>query len=367
MVWLSLFPAACTRLEEEAHGEEHPSHPVVVTSPIIEDVTQTEEYVCQIHSRRHIEVRALERGYLESIKVKEGQAVKKGQLLFKLLPVVYKAKLHADQAELLKAEISLRNSKKLFEQDVVSDQELALARAERETARARVELASAELSFMEIRAPFDGIVDRQYEQQGSLTDEGDMLTTISDNEVMWVYFNVPEADYLGFRAIPQTVDPENPQLLVLPDARIELELANGKVFDHDAGNTVTVESTFNSENGNIQFRADFPNPQNVLRHGQTGTLQIHRKVEGAVVIPQRATFEVLDKQFVYVVDEQGVARQRAITIAYATDDVFVIQSGLQGSEKIVFEGVRQVHDGERVEVEFRDPAEVLAHLKHHAE
>lgn len=369
LAWLALSPVACTDLhgEEEAHAEEHHGHPIVVTKPVTKDVTQTEEYVCQIHSRRHIEVRALERGYLESIKVKEGQAVKKGQLLFKLLPVVYKAKLHADQAELLGAEIALRNSKKLFEADIVSDQELALARAEKAKAKAKVELAKAELSFTEIRAPFDGIVDRQFEQQGSLTEEGDMLTTISDNEVMWVYFNVPEADYLGFSAIPDAKDPENPQQLVLPDTRIELELANGEIFAHDAGNTVTVESTFDSETGNIQFRADFPNPENLLRHGQTGTLQIHRRVADAIVIPQRATFEILDKQYVYVVDGEGVAHQRLITIGHETDDLFVVEAGLEVSDKIVLEGVRQVHDGETVEVVFRDPSEVLGHLKHHAE
>lgn len=364
---LFLCAAACTDVHGEPRGEEHRSHPIVVTRPITQDITQTEEYVCQIHSRRHIEVRALERGYLESIKVQEGQAVKKGQLLFKLLPVVYKAKLHADQAELLSAEIALRNSKKLFDADIVSDQEIALARAEKAKAKAKVELAKAELSFTEIRAPFDGIVDRQFEQQGSLTEEGDMLTTISDNEVMWVYFNVPEADYLAFSAIPQASDSDDSQQLVLPDTKIELELANGEVFGHDAGNTVTVESTFDSETGNIQFRADFPNPENLLRHGQTGTLQIHRKLEAAVVIPQRATFEILDKQYVYVVDEQGIAHQRLITIAHETDDIFVVGSGLGVDEKIVLEGVRQVHDGEQLEIEFRDPAEVLAHLKHHAE
>ena len=365
---LFLAPTACKDVHGEPHEEKHEGHhPIVTTSPIAEDVTRTEEYVCQVHSRRHIEVRALERGYLESIKVKEGQAVKKGQLLFKLLPVIYKAKLHADEAELLAAEIALRNSKKLFEKNVVSDQELALARAEKEKAKAKVELAKAELSFTEIRAPFDGIVDRQFEQQGSLTEEGDMLTTISDNEIMWVYFNVPEADYLEFRAIPQAADPENPQLIVLPDTKIELELANGKIFNHDAGNTLTAESTFDSETGNIKFRADFPNPDNVLRHGQTGTLLIHHTVKNALVIPQRATFEILDKQYVYVIDEEGIAHQRAITIAHESDDLFVIDSGLTLEDEIVLEGVRQIHDGEHVEAEFKEPAEVLSHLKHHAE
>ena len=200
--WLCLAPLACAG-HSEGHEQEHEvQRTVVLTRPATRQVVHTQRFVCQIHSRRHIELRALERGYLEAIEVQEGQSVKAGELLFKLLPVVYKARLHADQAELLRADIKLRNTKKLFERDVVSDQELALAQAERARAKAQVELAEAELAFTEIRAPFDGIIDRQYEQQGSLMEEGDMLTTVSDNQLMWVYFNVPEADYLDFKSIP---------------------------------------------------------------------------------------------------------------------------------------------------------------------
>ena len=357
---------ACT--EAEGHGEAHElQHKIVLTSPTQQDVVTTQQYVSQIHSRRHIELRALERGYLEEIQVKEGQTVKQGQLLFKVLPVVYKAKLHADQAELQRAEINLRNTKKLFERNVVSDQELALAKVEREKAKAKVELAAAELSFTEIRAPFDGIMDRQHEQQGSLLEEGDTLTTVSDNSVMWVYFNVPEANYLAFRSLPQAVDPENPQQLTLPGARIELLLANGKIFDQTAGDTVTVESDFDNETGNIQFRADFPNPSGLLRHGQTGTLLIHQPLKDAVVIPQRSTFEILDKRYVYVVGDDGVVHQRAISIAHEMDDIFVIERGVELTDKIVLEGVRQVHDGQHVDADFRDPRDVLSNQKHHAE
>ena len=367
MAWLCLSVPACT--EAEGRSEEHheAQHKIVLTSPLQQDVVSTQQYVSQIHSRRHIELRALERGYLEEIQVKEGQTVKQGQLLFKVLPVVYKAKLHADQAELQRAEINLRNTKKLFERNVVSDQELALAKVERAKAKAKVELAAAELSFTEIRAPFDGIMDRQHEQQGSLLEEGDTLTTVSDNSVMWVYFNVPEANYLAFRSLPQAVDPENPQQLTLPGARIELLLANGKIFDQTAGDTVTVESDFDNETGNIQFRADFPNPSGLLRHGQTGTLLIHQPLKDAVVIPQRSTFEILDKQYVYVVGDDGVVHQRELTISHEMDDIFVVASGLELTERIVLEGVRQVHDGERVEADFRDPRDVLSHQKHHAE
>ena len=166
---------------------------------------------------------------------------------------------------------------------------------------------------------------------------------------------------------PGAFKPEDPERLVLPDTKVELQLANGKLFDQDAGNTLTVESTFDSETGNIKFRADFPNPDNLLRHGQTGTIQIHRKRSGAIVIPQRATFEILDKRYVYVVDEQDVVHQRRIDIAHETDDLFVIAAGLEANQKIVLEGVRQVRDGQHVEAEFRDPASVLSNLKQHAE
>ncbi len=352
---------------EEGHGKHEVEHTIVVTSPVAKSIVATQKFVSQIHSRRHIEVRAMERGFLEEIQVQEGQSVKKGQLLFKLLPVIFKARLHGEEAELQRVAIQLQNTEKLFEQKVVSDQEVALARTEWEKAKANVELATAELAFTEIRAPFDAILDRQYEQEGSLIEEGDMLTTLSDNAVMWVYFNVPEADYLDYRVIPGAVDPANQQLLKLPNTRIELQLANGKVFDQAAGDTVTVESTFDNETGTILFRADFPNPIGLLRHGQTGTLLIHRTVEDAIVIPQRSTFEILDKRYVYVVDADGVAHQRTITVSHEMDDVFVVGSGVEMNDKVVLDGVRQVRDGAHLEFEYRDPEEALQNLKYHAE
>ena len=367
LVCLSLSVIACGHSKDHAEEEAHEAHhPIVVTNPAVMDVDTARHFVSQIHASQHIELRALERGYLQDIKVQEGQAVKKGQLLFKLLPVVYKARLHADEAELDRADIGLRNTEILAKGNVVSDQELALAKAERERASAKVELASAELAFTEIRAPFDGIVDRQYQQKGSLLEEGDILTNVSNNTLMWVYFNVPEADYLWFQSLPGAVDQNNPQQLKLPGARIELQLANGNFFENLANEYVTIESEFDNATGNIQFRADFPNPHGLLRHGQTATLWIHEPLKGAIVIPQRATYEILDKRYVFVVGNDNVAHQRAITVKYESDDVFVVD-GVKLSEKIILEGVRQTHDGQHVEVSYRKPEEVLANMKNHAE
>jgi membrane fusion protein (multidrug efflux system) len=224
-------------------------------------------------------------------------------------------------------------------------------------AKAKAKLADAELNFTLIKAPFDGIVDRLQQQLGSLIMEREELTTLSDNSVMWVYFNVPEARYLEYMA-EQRQEKER--------EIIEMLLANGSKFPHP-GKIGAIEAEFNNETGNISFRADFPNPDRLLRHGQTGNVLIHRTLKNAVVIPQRATFEILDKRFVFVVDEDHVVHQREIVIQNEMDDIFVIKSGLKVGEKIVLEGVRQVHDGEKVEYEYRKPEEAMANQKHHAE
>lgn len=339
---------------EHAGGGHHAAHKVVVTSPIVKQVVSTQQYVCQIHSSRHIEIKALEGGYLEKIFVKEGQLVKEGDLMFKILPTLYQARLDSDEAEAELAKIELQNTEQLFQKKIVSQPEVALAKAKLAKAQAKVNLARAELNFADVKAPFDGIVDKQYQQQGSLIEEGAMLTTLSDNSVMWVYFNVPEARYLEYQTRPQD------------DLKVELVLANHQKFEQD-GVIGAIEADFNNENGNIAFRADFPNPDRLLRNGQTGTVRLSRIVEGALVIPQRAKFEILAKTYVFVVDENDVVHQREITVEKEMDDIYLIKDGLSVNDKIVLEGILQVRDGDKAHYEFEPPEEVLGHLKYHAE
>ena len=234
---------------------------------------------------------------------------------------------------------------------------MKLFEAKKDRAKAKADQAQAELDFTEIRAPFDGIVDRQRQQLGSFIKEGEVLTTLSDNSVMWVYFNVPEKQYLEYKAAQKQHE---------ADDRIELLLANHDKFPESC-TRLTIEAQFNNETGNIAFRADFPNPDGLLRHGQTGTILIHRTLKNALVIPQRATFELLDKRYVWVVGEDDVVHQRLITIKHELEDIFVINSGLDVKDKIVLEGVREVEEGGKVEYEFRKPEEALKNQKFHAE
>ena len=355
LICLSL--PACNSLNggEEQAQEEH--HKILVTSPLVKDVTITQQYVCQIHAQRHINVCTFVNGYLKDVSCREGQAVKQGDPLFKILPTLYEAKRDAELAEVKLVGLEFNNTKRLFEEKVVSQQEVALHQAKLAKAQATAKLAQAELSFTVVRAPFDGIVDRLEQRQGSLVKEGDVLTSLSDNSVMWVYFNVPEARYLEYIADPNQSKEEQ---------KIELVLANGRKFQQ-TGTIGAIEANFNSETGNIPFRADFPNPDGLLRHGQTGNVLIHRPLKNAIVIPQRATFEILDKQYVYVIGKDGVVRQREIVVQNELDDIFVIKKGLKTGDKFVLEGVQQVHDGQKVQYEFRRPEQVIANQKNEAE
>ena len=216
---------------------------------------------------------------------------------------------------------------------------------------------------------FDGIIDRLFEQQGSLIKEGDNLTSLSDNGAMWVYFNVPEARYLDYMALlgsaqNDRADHQARMQAVLSElnrqGQIELVLANGQKFPQK-GKIVTIEAKFNNVTGNVAFRADFPNPNRLLRHGQTGKLLIKRTLHNVIVIPVRATFPILDKRFVYVINEDHTVHQREVVVQHELDDIFVIEKGLKVNDTIILDGVRQVRDGDKVEkFEFRKPEEVLA-------
>ena len=365
----ALSAAACQRMhagEHEAAHDEH--HKIVVTTALAKDVDVTQQYVCQIRSQVYINVCAMQSGYIEEVRVKEGQAVKAGQVMFTIRPVLYEARMKAEKAEADYAELEYKFTRQLAGGDrpVVSQNEVALYEAKMAKAKARADVAKAEYDFTFITAKYDGIIDRLQQQQGSLVKEGEVLTTLSDNSTMWVYFNVPEVRYLAYKHEQPTGERKSQQLK-FPDSRIELVLADGSKFDHAAGDAVTVEGKFNNETGNIAFRADFPNPDRLLRHGQTGTVLIHRPIKNAVVIPQRATFEILDKRYVWVVGEDRVVRQRLITVRHEKDDIFVIDKGLALTDKIILEGVRQVRDGDKVDCEFQCPEEALKNQKYHAE
>jgi membrane fusion protein (multidrug efflux system) len=355
-IFIGLMAALCT-IGCNSHKEEKKEETTFnVTNPVAMDTSIVKEYVCQIHSIQHIEVRALEKGYLQKIYVDEGQKVKKGQALFEIMPKVYQAELEKAKAEGNSASIEYKNTKLLADSKVVSQNELALSKAKLDKANAEINLAATHLGFTNIKASFDGIIDHLMAREGSMLEEGELLTSLSNNSKMWVYFNVPEAEYLNYI---MSANKDKKQ-------KVNLRMANNMVFNQ-SGIVETIEGEFNNETGNIAFRATFPNPQGILRHGETGTILMTVPLKNVLIIPQKTTFEVLDKRYVFVIDKNGVVRQREITIGATLENLFVVKKGLDVNDHILLNGLRLVKNNQKVKFNIENPKKVLSTLDVYAE
>ena len=344
---LACFTACKSKKEEKKEGVKLP-----VTSPVLMDTSFTKEYVAEIQSVQNIELRAKVKGYLETMHVDEGQFVKAGQLLFTIRSREYDAELAEAKAKVKTAELETQNVKTLADKNIVSQTELGLSTAKLNEAKAELGIAETNLSFTKITAPFSGIVDRLKFKVGSLVDEGTLLTSLSNNKDIYAYFNVSELEYLGYKSMEKSGN----------NNKVTLLLANNQPHLYK-GTIETIEGEFDRNTGSIPFRAKFPNPDLLLKHGETGKVQLSFDLKGALIIPQKATFELQDKVYVYVVDEKNIVRARSISIKQKLPNLYIIENGLSASDKILLEGVQTVKENDQVETEFIPPVEAMEHLQ----
>jgi len=351
-VWLSGCAAKGDVPEASAQAapEEQPTLPV--TQLVTRDTVLFRKYVADIEALRNVEVRSRVHGFLKKIHVDEGRPVKKGQLLFSIDDESYrtqlakvKAALASAEAEARVAELEVSQVRLLVEKNIISKTELAVAESKLQAARAEVEQARSaqadaalSLSYTQVRAPFDGIIDRIPLKAGSLVDNGTLLTTVSDIESVYAYFKVSEGEYLNYRKHRQQHAGNTP---------VELMLADGTAYPHP-GQIETVESEFDANTGSIAFRARFANPDHLLKHGATGRVRLASAVDDVVLLPQKAVFELQDKNYVFVVDGQNRLRQTHFVPQTRLGHVYLVQSGLKPGDKIVYEGVQEARDGMRI-------------------
>lgn len=343
-----LIILSCNEKKEEK--EEAAVYPV--TNPLKTDTIITKDYVAQIQSAKNIEIRAQEKGFLEKIFVDEGQYVHAGQTLFRIMPQIYQAELMKAQAEVEQAKIELQNSSTLANNNIVSKNERAMAKAKLDAANAEARLAQIHLNFTTVKAPFSGFINRIPLKLGSLVDEGDLLTSLSDNTGIYAYFNVSEPEYINYQT--HAAERGNNQ--------VSLIMANGEPLP-EKGFIQNIEGEFDNETGNIAFRAKFPNPDQLLRNGETGKVQMTLPLKNALIIPQKATYEIQDQIYVFVVDKNGIVKSKNIKVAYELPDLYVVSEGITSSDKILLEGVQKVKDDQKVETKFQDPKKVLSSLK----
>ncbi|MBI2269927.1 MAG: efflux RND transporter periplasmic adaptor subunit [Bacteroidetes bacterium] len=331
---LQVFVTACSISgKEEAKGNET----FQVMSPIIMDTVYVREYVADIHSLQNVEIRARIRGYIEAIYVDEGKPVKAGQFLFSISPKEYESDLLKAKALRKAAEVEVQSAKTLVDKNVISKTELELAQSKLEEAKANEALAALKLSYAQIKAPFDGIINRIPNKTGSLIDEGSLLTSISDNKQVFAYFNVSEKEYLDFTTMKDSANKNE----------VTLVLANNQVHKYK-GTIETVDGEFDKATGNIAFRARFPNPNLVLKHGSSGKIQVKNELKNAMLVPQKSTFEVQEKTCVYIVNSKNEIEIKTFFPKLRLPYLYVVASGLLSTDKIIYEGVQRVKEGDKI-------------------
>ncbi len=337
-------------------GKKRPNRAQEIPTVSVEkkDIKLDHLYVSDIQAIRNVEIRSKVSGFLEAIYVDEGKAVKKGQALFKLSENEHKnevaktrAQLSIAQAEMKSAEVEYKRVQTLVQKNIISKTEQDLALSRLNAAKSKVDEANSnlgtalhKLSYTVIRAPYDGIIDRIPMKIGSLIEEGTLMTSVSDISAMYVYFNISENEYLTYkRAINADTTLEN--------RSVHLVLSDGKDYG-SLGVIETVVSEFHESTGSIAFRAKFPNPHQLLKHNATGKVKLTTNVAGALLVPQKAVFEIQDKNYVFVVGKDNIVNMRQFKPSGRTHQFYIIESGLAEGDVIVYEGIQNMKSGTKI-------------------
>jgi RND family efflux transporter MFP subunit len=323
-----------------------------VATPIITDTCVVKDYVAEIQALQNVELRSRVKGYLDKVNVDEGKPVRQGQVLFVISSLDYKEELSKATAELKSAiaemktsELELQNVKTLVDTKVVSKAELDLAQAKYDALKAKADEAVANesgaklnLSYTVIRAPFDGVINRIPNKAGSLIDEGTLLTSISNTKEVYAYFNVSEEEYLAMAKDNELTSQKE----------VSLILADNQPYPYK-GAIETIDGEINKSTGNIAFRAKFQNPDQLLKHGASGKIEITKNIKNAFLIPQKSTVDIQEKIYVYTVDKNNQVQMKNITPKIRLSNYYIVdESDLGRSEKFVYEGVQQITDGEKI-------------------
>lgn len=323
------------------------------------DVTLTEKYSATIRGRQDIDVYPQVGGTLQKLCVTEGQKVKKGQVLFVIDQVPYRAALNtaeaalkAAQAQEATAQLNYDSRKKLYDQKVVSEIDMQTAQntllsAKAQVAQARAQVVNARnsLSYTTVTSPADGVVGTLPYRQGALVGSSmpQPLTTVSDNNEMYVYFSMTESQFLNLIRQYESVEKA---IEAMPE--LTLQLVDGSDYEIK-GRVESASGVVDRNTGSVQLRAAFSNPSHILHSGSTGNVIIPVTHKDVLTVPATAAVQTQDKYNVYVVDDKGIAHAQMVDILpQSQGKTFIVTSGLQGGEEIVAEGAGMVRDGQDV-------------------
>lgn len=328
------------------------SAPEIATLTLVPSSSEVESsFPASIKGRTDIAIRPQVSGFITKVNVDEGQHVRKGQTLFTLDQVQFQAAVdqavagvNAAETRLNTAQLTADSKKKLYDKNIISQYEWQLADNDLQNAKSALQQAKAalvsaqkNLAYTVVTSPSDGVVGTIPNREGSLASPSSAqpLTTVSDNSDVYAYFSLTEKDLLemtnnGARSLEEAIK-EMPA--------VKLRLADGTIYPLE-GKVATVSGVIDNTTGAASVRALFDNPSGMLRSGSTGTILIPRSSSDVIVIPQKATYELQDRRFVYVVNDSNKVVSTPITVDPISDGHnFVVTSGLKPGDRIAIEGV----------------------------
>lgn len=322
-----------------------------VTSVIELDTAIHQDYVANIQAYKNVEIRSRLKGFLDRIYVDEGSEVQQGQPLFQLNDTEYRAEVARAEAVLESAvadrktiALEVERTRLLVNKNIISATDLEVAEAQLSAADSRIKEAKSQLqhaktqlTYTTIRAPFSGRIDRIPLKEGSLLDEGTLLTSISDLSKVYAYFDISEQEYLSIVANDsvRTADPALP---------VKLSLADNSVYPYE-GRAEFAENEFEAATGTISLRALFPNPQGLIKHAASGKVSVPMQRRRNLAVHQKSVLEIQDRTYVYKVNPDSTITMTPFKAGQRVGHYYLVEAGLAADDRVVFEGTQNLRDG----------------------
>lgn len=355
MLFLLPLLAACKGEKQEMPAEKYKTLTVTTTSQTLQS-----SYPATIRGRQSVEIRPQVSGTITQICIKEGDVVKKGQVLFVIDQVPYRAALETALANVKSAEAKLQTAKltadsktELYREKVVSDFDRQTANnqlleAEAVLAQAKAEETNARnnLSYTEVKSPVDGVASMIPYRVGALVNSNitEPLVTVSDDEQIFAYFTMAESQMLNL--IQQYGSLEEACRKLPP---VSMIMSNGKTYK-ETGNIDAISGTVDEGTGAVMLRAVFPNEEHLLRNGGSGTIQVPTEYKDCIIIPQSATYELQNRVFTWKVVD-GKTQSAPITVyKYNDGQTYIVLSGLKKGDVIIAEGAGLIREGTVVDI-----------------
>lgn len=340
-----LLVSACGKKEQQAPQAQGPV-PFPVETVKEQDATIYQQYTANLEGQQNVEIRPKVTGFIEKIYVDEGQNVKKGQLLFKLETQTMTQDAAAAKAAVNAAQVEVDRLKPLVERNIISNVQLETAKANLAQAKASYSSVAANVGYGTIKSPVNGVIGTLPYREGSLvsTTSQQPLTTVSDSKIIRAYFTMNEKQLLDFT---RNFEGQTLHEKLKNTPEVSLVLVDGSEYEMK-GKLTAVSGLVDPKTGTTEFRAEFPNPNGVLRSGSSGVVRLPIEKHKAILVPQNAVMDMQGKKLIYVVDKENKVATRVIESNNNTQDEYIVNSGLQPGEVIVTAGATKLQEGQQI-------------------